>query len=107
MASSQSIQELKEMATCSVCLDLLTDARQLECKHTFCLNCLFNVQTTSTKKPCPLCRAETIPARGALRGLEPNGPLNDLSAMLYRKGISNISEYYNAMDCFILTLIMI
>ena len=61
---------LKEEVTCSVCMQLYTNPKQLPCLHIFCLQCLNNLARTSAhsgKIKCPLCQREVdIPESGIL-----------------------------------------
>ena len=61
---------LKEEVTCSVCMQLYTNPKQLPCLHIFCLQCLNNLARTtahSGKIKCPLCQREVdIPESGTL-----------------------------------------
>ena len=61
---------LREEVTCSVCMQLYTNPKQLPCLHIFCLQCLNNLARTSAhsgKIKCPLCQREVdIPESGTL-----------------------------------------
>ena len=61
---------LKEEVTCSVCMQLYTNPKQLPCLHIFCLECLNNLARTSARSgkiKCPLCQREVdIPESGTL-----------------------------------------
>ena len=39
------IREIDDDLTCSICLELITDARMLKCAHTFCLSCMSGLIT--------------------------------------------------------------
>ena len=39
------IRELDDDLTCSICLELITEARMLKCAHTFCLTCMSGLIT--------------------------------------------------------------
>ena len=64
---------LKEEVTCSVCIHLYTNPKQLPCLHIFCLECLNNLARTSTrygKIKCPICQAEVaVPETGTMETL--------------------------------------
>ena len=64
---------LKEEVTCSVCIQLYTNPKQLPCLHIFCLECLNNLARTSTrygKIKCPICQAEVaVPETGTMETL--------------------------------------
>ena len=61
---------LNEEVTCSVCMQLYTNPKQLPCLHIFCLECLNNLARTSARSgkiKCPLCQREVdIPESGTL-----------------------------------------
>ena len=64
---------LKEEVTCSICIHLYTNPKQLPCLHIFCLECLNNLARTSTrygKIKCPICQAEVaVPETGTMEAL--------------------------------------
>ena len=64
---------LREEVTCSVCIQLYTNPKQLPCLHIFCLRCLNNLARTSAqngKIKCPLCQREVaVPESGTLETL--------------------------------------
>ena len=64
---------LREEVTCSVCMQLYTNPKQLPCLHIFCLQCLNNLARTSArggKIRCPLCQREVaVPESGTLETL--------------------------------------
>ena len=64
---------LREEVTCSVCMQLYTNPKQLPCLHVFCLQCLNNLTRTSArggKIKCPLCQREVVvPESGTLETL--------------------------------------
>ena len=61
---------LKEEVTCSVCIHLYKEPKQLPCLHIFCLECLNDLARTSTrhgKIKCPLCQIEVaVPESGTM-----------------------------------------
>ena len=61
---------LREEVTCSVCMQLYTNPKQLPCLHVFCLQCLNNLARTSARSgkiKCPLCQRKVdIPESGTL-----------------------------------------
>ncbi|XP_075249344.1 uncharacterized protein LOC142342052 isoform X2 [Convolutriloba macropyga] len=54
MAAAYSDDEIDEL-TCSVCFDLFTDPRMLNCGHSFCTGCLDQI-IRNHQKSCPDCR---------------------------------------------------
>ena len=67
------MHNLKEEVSCSVCMQLYTNPKQLPCLHVFCLQCLNNLARTSArygKIKCPLCQREVaVPESGTLETL--------------------------------------
>ena len=67
------MHNLKEEGTCSVCMQLYTDPKQLPCLHTFCLQYLNNVARTNKRNGtvrCPLCQREVaVPDCGTMESL--------------------------------------
>ena len=67
------MHNLKEEVSCSVCMQLYTNPKQLPCLHVFCLQCLNNLAKTSArygKIKCPLCQREVaVPESGTLETL--------------------------------------
>ncbi|XP_037374918.1 E3 ubiquitin-protein ligase TRIM38-like [Talpa occidentalis] len=63
MASATATKKMREEATCSICLELMTGPMSINCGHSFCRQCiegtLENPQGTSSlrESQCPLCRA--------------------------------------------------
>ena len=67
------MHNLKEEVTCSVCIHLYKEPKQLPCLHIFCLECLNGLARTSTrhgKIKCPLCQIEVaVPDSGIMENL--------------------------------------
>ena len=67
------MHNLKEEVTCSVCIHLYEEPKQLPCLHIFCLECLNDLARTSTrhgKIKCPLCQVEVaVPESGSMETL--------------------------------------
>ena len=67
------MDNLKEEVSCSVCMQLYREPKQLPCLHIFCLECLNNIVRTSArhgKIKCPLCQIEVaVPERGTMKTL--------------------------------------
>ena len=67
------LRNLKEEVSCSVCMQLYREPKQLPCLHIFCLECLNNIARTSArhgKIKCPLCQIEVaVPESGTLETL--------------------------------------
>ncbi|XP_078377011.1 E3 ubiquitin-protein ligase TRIM45-like [Oculina patagonica] len=55
------LKDLKEHVTCSICLDIYTDPKTIDCLHTFCCECLKEHALTSHRSGlyrCPECNAQ-------------------------------------------------
>jgi len=67
------MHNLKEEVTCSVCIHLYEEPKQLPCLHIFCLQCLKDLARTSArhgKIKCPLCQVEVaVPESGSMETL--------------------------------------
>ena len=67
------MHNLKEEVTCSVCIHLYTNPKQLPCLHIFCLECLNDLARTSArhgKIKCPICQTEVaVPDNGTMETL--------------------------------------
>uniref|UniRef100_A0A8C8RIS7 RING-type domain-containing protein n=1 Tax=Pelusios castaneus TaxID=367368 RepID=A0A8C8RIS7_9SAUR len=62
MASAASTQKMQEEATCSICLEHLTEPVTIDCGHNFCRACItqhceHREPERGTKFPCPQCLA--------------------------------------------------
>ncbi|XP_039360182.1 E3 ubiquitin-protein ligase TRIM39-like [Mauremys reevesii] len=62
MASAVPIGKALEEATCSICLECLTEPVTIDCGHNFCRACITQYserrkRQSGTKFPCPECRA--------------------------------------------------
>ena len=69
------MHNLKEEVTCSVCMQLYTNPKQLPCLHIFCLQCLNNLARTSAhygKIKCPLCQREVAVSESGTLETLPN-----------------------------------
>ncbi|XP_055988117.1 E3 ubiquitin-protein ligase TRIM38-like [Sorex fumeus] len=64
MASGTSITAMREEATCSICLELMTGPVSIDCGHTFCCTCIMQFFENQKQESlllgtfqCPVCRA--------------------------------------------------
>ena len=76
---------LKEEVTCSVCIHLYTNPKQLPCLHIFCLECLNNLARTSTRRgkiKCPICETEVA--------VSETGTMETLPSCFYVKNLLDI-----------------
>ena len=57
-------------AACSLCSQLYTDPRMLQCLHSFCKKCLLEEQETKDSLKCPTCKKETTITRDGVEALQ-------------------------------------
>ena len=78
MASSKVVEAVKDILTCSICLEEAVDPRALTCQHTYCFKCLKlysstveNKKSLENKKeiPCPTCRDQCPVLDGRIEAL--------------------------------------
>ncbi len=72
--AEKAIEKLDEQLKCSICLDIYTDPKVLQCFHTYCTKCLVPLVVRDRHGQftliCPACRQVTpIPPTG-VRGLQ-------------------------------------
>lgn len=79
-SSSEYIERsaFEDEFTCSICQELLLDARTLDCAHTFCATCL--EEWRKQKAECPICRKKID--KPALRALNLDSIVSRLVAKL-------------------------
>uniref|UniRef100_A0A4W3H1M9 RING-type domain-containing protein n=1 Tax=Callorhinchus milii TaxID=7868 RepID=A0A4W3H1M9_CALMI len=81
MASVQELENLRNEATCSICLEFYTDPVIIDCGHNFCRDCILQCWGTGQESvSCPQCRQQ-IPQRG----VRPNRTLSRFPKFLCRK----------------------
>ncbi|XP_023967874.1 E3 ubiquitin-protein ligase TRIM39-like [Chrysemys picta bellii] len=78
MASATPLGKVLEEATCSICLEYLTEPVTIDCGHNFCRACITQYSEqrepeSGTKVPCPQCRAPFQKQK-----LRPNTQLTDI-----------------------------
>ncbi|XP_069077184.1 E3 ubiquitin-protein ligase TRIM39-like [Pleurodeles waltl] len=78
MAAAAQGANLKDEATCSICLEYFTDPVTIDCGHNFCRSCITQSwEGRDENSPCPQCR-EISPGRI----LRPNTQLGNIVEML-------------------------
>ena len=86
------LDNLHDELSCSVCMCTFTDPKQLPCLHSFCLQCLNDIQRTSGvhgQITCPECRKQfQIPGSGNPSELPTNFRINSLLDVLAIKECS-------------------
>ena len=80
--AEEALKKLEEQVACSICLDIFTDPKLLQCFHVYCRQCLVPLvdrdQWGKLGLTCPICRRVTpIPDRG-VAGLQPAFHINHL-----------------------------
>ncbi|XP_041068296.1 nuclear factor 7, brain-like [Carcharodon carcharias] len=59
MASLKVLENMKDEAVCSICLDFYNDPVTIDCGHNFCRDCILNYWKPARRKvTCPQCRTE-------------------------------------------------
>ncbi len=89
-----ALKQLEEHLNCSVCLDIYSNPKQLQCFHVYCQQCLVRQVMRDPLGQliltCPTCRQVTpVPARG-VAGLQSAFHINNLLEVL--ESVKNISE---------------
>ena len=85
-APSDSVSQIKDLLTCSFCLETLNEPKSLPCFHNFCKVCLgkYVEGLRSSDKdvetfPCPTCRSEfTLKANQDVAGMASNYFINNM-----------------------------
>ncbi|XP_078530914.1 E3 ubiquitin-protein ligase TRIM39-like [Lissotriton helveticus] len=78
MAASAQVTNLKEEATCSICLEYFTDPVTIDCGHNFCCSCIMECwEGRDNNLPCPQCRDLS-----SGRNLRPNRQLRNIVEMV-------------------------
>ena len=87
------LQDLREEVSCPVCTNIYTDPKQLQCLHSFCLQCLQQWYRTIHGRDtirCPKCQAlNKVPESGDLKDLPTSFYLNGLIDVLAIKECKN------------------
>ena len=79
--------EFGEIALCSICTEEFTHPRLLECRHTFCLQCLRRCaegKRCGEVIACPICRQESVIPSGGMVNLERNRDMERLVETSHR-----------------------
>ena len=115
--AEEAIKKLEEQLNCSICLDIFTDLKLLQCFHVYCRQCLVPLvdrdQRGKLGLTCPICRQVTpIPDRG-VAGLQPAFHINHLlelresfqkvenpAATLQQAAPTDVNPVKKARHCF-------
>jgi len=66
MGERRSIHdELNDLLTCPVCLEVKNSQKLMLCQHTLCVDCLAELDREQRKFRCPTCNKVNIPVRQA------------------------------------------
>lgn len=77
--------QLDDKLSCSICLEVFSDPRNLGCHHTFCFKCITKILKDS-KINCPICRVEMKIEEPKL--LPRNFVVADVAEFLSKNGVS-------------------
>ena len=87
------LHNLREEVSCSVCTNIFTDPKQLQCLHSFCAQCLKQWHRSSHGRDtirCPKCQVlNKVPESGDLKDLPTSFYLNGLIDVLAIKECKN------------------
>ncbi|XP_042202515.1 E3 ubiquitin-protein ligase TRIM39-like [Callorhinchus milii] len=84
MASEQELENLRNEATCSICLEFYTEPVTIDCGHNFCRDCILQCWGTGQESvSCPQCRQQ-IPQRG----VRPNRTLSNIVESVQRLSLN-------------------
>ena len=93
--SEEALKNLQDQLNCSICLDIYTDPKLLQCFHVFCRQCLVPLgvrdQQGQLSLTCPTCRQVTpIPDRG-VSGLQSAFHINNLR-QIYEDSVKKLQN---------------
>jgi len=89
IARSSAGHNLSDITQCSICRDVIKNAKFLPCIHTFCLECLQQYgrdHDPGEKMACPLCREEFVIPLGGFEKLRNN---------FFIEALLELSELFN------------
>lgn len=84
----RELDEIKDIVTCAICLELYDNPCILSCSHTYCFMCLYALCEESSPTEhikCPQCRQHTIPPPAALDQLPSNVFANRLVSLVRQR----------------------
>ena len=101
--NTETINKLKELVTCSICLDGCTEPKQLQCSHACCQQCLVRLvirnQRGQLTLTCPSCRHVTpVPASG-VAGLQAAFLINQLQEIVKSAPASTSAQENATVRC--------
>ena len=103
------LEEIRDIVTCAICLELFDNACILTCSHTYCLMCLYALceeTVTHEYTKCPQCRTFSIPPTSKLSQLPQHVFCNRLAdlvrnkeGMLVEEGESKSKAFEHLLVC--------
>ena len=82
---SHQLEEIRDIVTCAICLQLYDNGCVLTCSHTYCLMCLYALCEDSSPSEytrCPQCRKLSIPPAAMLNQLPTHQFANRLANLV-------------------------
>ena len=80
--AGEALKKLEEQLNCSICLDIFTDPKLLQCFHVYCQQCLVPLvnqdKVGHLSLTCPNCRRSTPIPDSGVAGLQPAFHINRL-----------------------------
>ena len=103
MAGHKELNMVELMLKCNICFKVITDHKQIQCQHVFCLQCLITYGENRLKKTnieCPVCSNVCPIPNGNVHDL----PVSHLHTQLMKKhltdnGAENIREDHTQIRC--------
>ncbi len=100
------LKKLEEHTQCSICLDIYSDPRQLQCHHVFCSSCLEDVLRSQqhshssllTSIACPSCRKETKLPTGSVKDIQPAFHMSSLLDITSGIDLSQVSSQDSSLS---------
>ena len=80
--AERALERVEDQLKCSICLDIFTNPKLLQCLHVFCQTCLVKLVYRNERKKlvlsCPHCRQETRVPTNGVACLQPAFHINHL-----------------------------
>ncbi|XP_067935107.1 uncharacterized protein [Watersipora subatra] len=95
VTNSHKVEEIRDIITCPICLEVLENPRVLSCSHTYCFMCLVALIEEGSIGPtrCPQCRAYSIPSQESLQQLPQNSFAKQIADLIREQdGVLNVTE---------------
>ncbi|XP_055988123.1 E3 ubiquitin-protein ligase TRIM38-like [Sorex fumeus] len=92
--ASGAVEDMREEATCPICLELMTEPVMIECGHIYCHSCIMkNLENQQQQSPsvgnfqCPVCRAQF-----ERKNIRPSKQLRNLIDIIKKMEQENLCE---------------